>query len=181
MEAPSLWIVRFALLIPAGTALDLAAGAGRHTSHLLERGHQVVAVDRDLSGMEDLRGDPRLEAHELDLESGGPFPLRGRSFSGVIVTRYLYRPILPDLVSAVESGGLLIYETFAVGNERFGPPRNPDFLLKPGELLEAVRGRLRVLAYEDLVVDEPRPAALQRVAARNEWTDATPGGGSDPG
>jgi hypothetical protein len=85
-----------------------------------------------------------------------------------VVVNYLHRPLLPALVSAVAPGGVLIYETFAQGNERFGRPRNPDFLLRPGELLEAVAGRLRVVAYEDLIVAQPRPAAVQRIAAVNE-------------
>jgi SAM-dependent methyltransferase len=162
-------VVRFAGLVPAGGAvLDLACGAGRHTRLFLERGHPVLAVDRDLSGIDDLGRHPQLETLEVDLEDGRPFPLRGRSFAGVIVTNYLHRPILTDLVSAVAPDGVLIYETFARGQERFGRPRNPEFLLEPGELLEAVRGRLRVLAYEDLVVEEPAPAARQRICAVNQ-------------
>jgi SAM-dependent methyltransferase len=148
-----------------GAVLDLACGAGRHTRLFLELGHPVVAVDVDLSGIADLGGNSRLERLELDLEDGGPFPLGGRSFAGVVVTNYLYRPFLPDLVSAVRPGGALIYETYARGHERFGQPTNPDFLLMPGELLEAVRGRLRVVAYEDLIEGEPQPSALQRICA----------------
>jgi hypothetical protein len=91
--------------------------------------------------------------------------LAGRVFDGVVVTNYLYRPILADIVAAVAPGGVLIYETFARGHERFGRPQNRDFLLKPGELLDAVRGELRVAAYEDLVVEEPDPKAVQRIAA----------------
>jgi SAM-dependent methyltransferase len=151
--------------------LDLACGAGRHTRLFLERGHPVLAVDRDLSGIEDLRPHSRLETLEADLEDGRRFPLLGRTFAGVVVTNYLYRPILPDLVSAVAPGGVLIYETFARGQERFGRPHQPEFLLEPGELLEAVRSRLRVLAYEDLVVEEPAPAARQRICARAPATD----------
>ena len=105
---------------------------------------------------------------EADLEDGRPFPFREEAFAGVVVTNYLHRPILADIIAAVAPEGLLIYETFARGNEAFGKPSNPDFLLAPGELLEAVRGRLRVLAYEDLIVDDPKPAAVQRIAARNE-------------
>jgi hypothetical protein len=128
----------------------------------------VVAVDRDLSGVADLRGDPGSELVEADLESGAPPPFAGREFGGVVVTNYLWRPLLGALVAAVAPGGALIYETFARGNERFGHPRNPDFLLEPGELLDAVRGELRVVAYEDVVVDTPRPAAFQRIAAVRE-------------
>ena len=85
---------------------------------------------------------------------------------GIVVANYLHRPLLPTLVESLVAGGLLVYETFARGNERFGKPSNPAFLLAPGELLEAVHGHLRVLAYEDLVVEEPRPAAVQRICAR---------------
>ena len=169
LKAPSPWVVRFAPLVPeAGAVLDLACGRGRHTRFFLERGHSVVAADIDVSGIEDLRGHAHLEAVQADLEDGRPFPLAARRFAGVVVANYLYRPLFPSLVSAVAPGGVLIYETFARGNERFGKPRNPDHLLTPGELLEAVRGALRVVAYEDIVIDEPRPAAVQRICAINE-------------
>jgi SAM-dependent methyltransferase len=107
---------------------------------------------------------PGIEAIAADLEHA-PWPLAGRRFAGVIVTNYLWRPILPEIVAAVAEGGALIYETFALGNERFGKPANPDFLLRDGELLEAVRGKLAVVAYECLEVAEPRPARVQRIAA----------------
>jgi len=146
--------------------LDVACGAGRHCRLLRAAGHTVLAIDRDLGGVEDLRCDPGTELLQRDLEDGGPPPWQPGSFSAVVVTNYLHRPLLPALVAAVASGGLLIYETFAEGNARFGRPSNPAFLLRPGELLAAVLGELRVLAYEDLVIDEPRPAAIQRIAAR---------------
>lgn len=163
------WVRRFSIDVPpGGTVLDLACGVGRHVRHFLGRGHPVVAVDRDLSGLADLGAAPGLERIETDLEDGSPFPLAGRRFAGVVVTNYLFRPHLPDLMAVVGDGGLLIYETFALGNEHFGRPRNPDHLLRPGELVEAVRGQLRVLAYEDLLVEKPKPAALQRICARRE-------------
>jgi SAM-dependent methyltransferase len=160
---PSPWVVRFAPRIPpSGPVLDVAAGGGRHTRYLRERGYKIVAIDRDVTGLADLTD---VELIEADLETGAPFPLAGRRFAGIIVTNYLHRPLLPALVAAVQPGGVLIYETFARGNERFGKPSNPAFLLEPGELLEAVRGRLRVIAYEDLEVQEPKPAMIQRIAA----------------
>ena len=122
-------------------------------------------MDRDRALFED--PPPNVAVLEADLEAG-PWPYAGRRFDGVVVTNYLHRPLLPALVESLERGGLLVYETFATGNERFGKPSNPAFLLRPGELLEAVHGRLRVLAYEDLVVEEPRPAAVQRICARRE-------------
>lgn len=162
---PSEWVVRFAPLVAPGSAvLDIAAGAGRHTRFFLERGHRVVAVDVDPSGLLDLTGHPGLELVEADLESG-PWPFGERTFGAVVVANYLHRPLLVHLVAAVDMNGVLIYETFARGNERFGSPRNPDHLLEPAELLDAVRGRLRVVAYEDTIVDTPRRAALQRICA----------------
>jgi SAM-dependent methyltransferase len=165
---PSEWIARFAgLAPPAGRVLDVAAGSGRHTRFFLERGHPVTAVDRDTSGLADLKDDPALEILEFDLETGASWPFGDREFEAVVATNYLHRPILPDIVGAVAPGGVLLYETFARGQERFGRPQNPDFLLKPGELLDAVRPALRVLAYEDLVLTDPSPRAVQRIAAVN--------------
>ena len=161
------WITRFCGLVPAGgTVLDLACGAGRHVRLFLARGHPVLALDRDTTRLADLAGTPGLEVLQADLERA-PWPLGGRRFAGVVVTNYLHRPILPVIVAAVAPGGALLYETFAAGNERFGRPSNPDFLLRPGELLEAVRGRLTVAAYENLEVEAPRRAVVQRIAAIN--------------
>ncbi len=161
------WITRFGPSVPAdGVVLDVACGGGRHTRWFLDRGSRVVAVDRDLSGVDDLRGDPRVELVECDLEVGAPFPVADRTFSAVVVTNYLWRPILDDVARAVAPGGWLLYETFAVGNERFGHPTNPDFLLRPGELRELARAHgLQVVVYEQLEVIEPRPAMIQRLAA----------------
>lgn len=170
-NVPSAWVARFAPLIPAGGAvLDLACGSGRHARYLMARGHRVTAVDIDLAGVADLAGDARAELIEADLENA-PWPLGGRRFAGVVVTNYLWRALLPLIVAAVAPGGALIYETFARGNERFGKPSNPDFLLKSGELLRAVEGRLSVVAYECLEVAEPRPALVQRIAAVNRPDD----------
>ncbi|MBW3590896.1 MAG: class I SAM-dependent methyltransferase [Actinobacteria bacterium] len=169
LDSPaSPWVRRFAPLAPEGsTVLDLACGAGRHARLFLERDFRVVAVDRDTSHVQDLEGRPGLEVIEVDLEDGRNFPFSGRRFGAVVVTNYLHRPILSDVVGAVAPGGVLIYETFATGNARFDGPSRPDFLLRPAELLEAVKGRLRVVAYEDLVIEDPRPVAVQRIAAVN--------------
>ncbi|HEU5449702.1 MAG TPA: methyltransferase domain-containing protein [Acidimicrobiia bacterium] len=162
----SLWVARFADLVPpGGRVLDVACGAGRHARSFLQQGHPVTAVDRDTSGVADLGEHPEVEVLEFDLEAGKPWPFAGRVFEGVVVTNYLWRPILADIVASVAPGGVLLYETFARGNEQFGHPRNPDFLLRPGELLDAVRGELRVVAYEDRIVEEPDPKAVQRIAA----------------
>lgn len=161
------WIERFAPLVPAGTrVLDVAAGAGRHTRFFAERGHPVLAVDREVGDLVPLaRSHSGIEVVEADLETGQPPPFTGHRFGVVVVTNYLHRPLFPDLIRAVAEDGLLLYETFAVGHERFGPPTNPDYLLRREELLDMVRGRLTVLAYEDLVVDQPRRARMQRICA----------------
>lgn len=165
LDQSSPWVARCLGLVPAGgRVLDLAAGGGRHTRLARARGHAVTAVDIEIAGLADLRGDAGVEILAADLE-GGPWPLGDRRFAGVIVTNYLHRPLLPRLVAAVAEGGALIYETFAIGNEAFGKPSNPNFLLKPGELLDAVRDALTVVAYEHGTIETPRPAVVQRIAA----------------
>jgi SAM-dependent methyltransferase len=165
--APSPWILRFAALVSAGgPVLDLACGAGRHARLVLGRGHPVTAVDRDIGGLADLSGAAGLELVQADLEApGSTFRPPPRRFAGVVVANYLHRPLLPAIVAAVAPGGALLYETFATGNARFGRPANPDFLLRPGELLDAVTGQLWVVAYENLEIEVPRPAMVQRIAA----------------
>jgi histidinol phosphatase-like enzyme (inositol monophosphatase family) len=161
-DAPSDWIVRHARLVPVGgTVLDVAAGRGRHVRLFLERGHPVVAVDRDPQGLD---ARPGLEVVRADLEDGSPWPLGARRFAGIVVTSYLHRPLLPLLVDRLEPGGVLLYETFARGHERIGHPTNPDFLLEPGELLRAVGG-LRVVAFEDVTLPD---RVVQRIAAVRE-------------
>lgn len=164
-ELISSWVGRFDVALPPGPVLDLACGAGRHIRHFRAAGRPVTGVDRDLSGVGELANDPGVELIQADLEAGHAWPLGARQFAVVTVTNYLWRPLLPQIVAAVAPGGWLLYETFAQGHERFGRPRNPNFLLAPGELLEAVRGRLTVVAYEHGVVEQPRPALLQRIAA----------------
>lgn len=160
-------MARFAPLVPAGTAvLDLACGSGRHSRFFLERGHRVLAVDRDPSRLGDLAGHARLEILACDLEDGSKATLFERRFGGIVVTNYLHRPLFAPIAAALAPGGVLIYETFAKGNERFGKPSNPDFLLDRGELLSAFAGPLSIVAYEDVEVEEPRPAAVQRICAR---------------
>lgn len=130
---PSPAIARWAARVRAGgPVLDVAAGGGRHAALFARRGHPVVAVDRDVDALRAL-GEPGVEIVATDLENA-PWPLPGRAFAAVVVVNYLWRPLWPDLLAAVEPGGALLYETFAVGNERFGRPRNPDFLLREGEL-----------------------------------------------
>ena len=151
------------LIAANATVLDVAAGGGRHSRFLAERGHKVTALDRDTSR---LAPHPGVEIVHADLEDGSPWPLPGRTFAAVVVTNYLHRPLFPALLDALAPGGVLLYETFMAGNERFGEPSRPAFLLEDGELLELVRGRLAVTAYEARLISEPRMAMVQRIAAR---------------
>jgi len=162
-HAPSAWVRRFAPLIrPAGQVLDLAAGTGRHTQLLLDMGFRVTAVDRNVAALQPLSG-PHCTVKEIDLEDGADWPLGG-GYDGIVVANYLHRPLFPALAGALAAGGVLMYETFAVGNERFGRPSNPNFLLRPGELLEAF-ATLTLIAFEQGEVAVPRPAVIQRIAA----------------
>ena len=164
-EAPSAWVVRWADRVPAGgRVLDVACGIGRHARYFAARGYPVDAVDRDATALAGLAGVRGVTARDADIE-GGPWPYEGQRFAGIIVTNYLHRPLFAHLLAGLAPGGVLICETFAAGNERYGRPSNPAFLLKPGELLEVVRGRLRVVAYEDLYVTDPKPAMIQRLCA----------------
>ncbi|MDY0882479.1 class I SAM-dependent methyltransferase [Dongia soli] len=167
---PSPWVIRFADTVPQwGPVLDLAAGKGRHARYFKSLGYKVAALDRDVGGLADLAGDPRIEIIAANLEDGSPWPLAGRRFAGIVVANYLHRPLMPYLIQALAPGGVLIYETFALGNERYGRPSNPDFLLRPGELLDyAKQHELTVLGYEQVEMEEPKPAVIQHLAARRE-------------
>lgn len=165
---PSSWVARFAPLAPIGRpVLDLACGSGRHGRLFLEHGHPVVFLDRVIEGVNDLAGRGAVEIVESDLEAAPGWPFADRRFGAVVVTNYLWRPLLPRLAGVIEQGGLLIYETFGRGNEAFSRPRNPDHLLRPGELLEAFAGPLQVVAYECGIRRDPAPRVVQRIAAVN--------------
>ena len=155
-------MTRFAALPAGRTALDLACGGGRHARWLAARGVRVTAVDRDAAAIAALAPVPGVEALCADLE-GAPWPLAARAFDAVIVTNYLHRPLFDAIADAVAPGGRLVYETFALGQARFGRPANPDFLLAPGELLRAFGGRFHILSFEDGI--DARPARVQRLAA----------------
>lgn len=168
--APSPWVQRWSALVPAGaTVLDLACGHGRHLRWFAQRGCRVTGVDRDAAALAASEG--LGEMITADVENGA-WPLPGRRFDAVIVTNYLWRALLPTVVDSVAAGGVLVYETFAAGNETVGKPSNPAFLLRPGELLQACAG-LRIVAYEDGFLDAP-PRFVQRIAAVREGPDAGP-------
>jgi SAM-dependent methyltransferase len=179
VDPPSEWVLRFGLEAPShGRVLDLACGTGRHTRLFLDLGHPVLAVDQDTSWLADIAGSQGLTIIEADLEAAENSPPLGiakAQFDVVVVTNYLHRPLLGWIAGAVSPGGILVYETFAVGNEHFGHPRNPDFLLKSGELLKSVKGVLRVIAYEHGIVERAgKKVVVQRIAAMNLEPSAPP-------
>lgn len=166
-EPASLWIEQYAHLVrKQGTVLDVACGAGRHARLFAAMGMKVTAVDRNAEALAEMTAHTGIATLWADLENAA-WPLPERSFDAVIVTNYLWRPLLPTLAATVAEKGVILYETFARGNERFGKPSNPDFLLAPDELLQHFgpdKG-FHVIAYEDVVLDLPKPACVQRIAA----------------
>lgn len=174
IAAPSPWVRRFAHLVPdAGTVLDLTCGGGRHSRLFLDMGRQVVAIDRDLRYVADLGQRPDVELIQADLEDGSPWPLGDRTFAAVIVVYYVNRPLFRTLLDSLAPGGVFIYESFARGDAAVDWPSKPDHLLASGELLDLVRGRLQVVAYEHGLVespfqDRPYPGIVQRICAVND-------------
>ena len=168
-EAPSAWVQRWSHLVPAGgPVLDVACGHGRHLRWFAQRGHPVTGVDRSpeaITAVADLG-----RAVEADIENG-PWPFAGETFDAVVITNYLWRPLLPQIVASVATGGVLIYETFAAGNETVGKPSRPDFLLQSGELLQVAAG-LHVVAFEDGFTDRPE-RFVQRIAAVRKPPDTS--------
>ncbi len=172
-EPPSAWVQRWSHLVaPGGSVLDVACGHGRHLRWFAQRQHPVVGVDRSPQAIESVAG--LGEVLLADIEAG-PWPYAGRGFAAVVVTNYLWRPLLPAIVAAVAPGGVLLYETFAAGNETVGKPSRPDFLLQPGELLAACQG-LRIVAYEDGFLDPPARFVQRIAAVRPPRDDITPQG-----
>jgi SAM-dependent methyltransferase len=168
--APSPWVCRWSALIRrGGSVLDVACGNGRHLRWLQQQGFAVTGVDRDEPALASLRACGEVIVADIE---NAPWPLTGRRFDAVVVTNYLWRALLPTLREALAPGGTLIYETFAVGNERYGKPSNPAFLLRAGELLEACRD-LEIVAYEDGLLDHPL-RRVQRVVARRQPAEPAP-------
>jgi SAM-dependent methyltransferase len=171
VDAPSDWVRRWARLIRArGRVLDVACGRGRHARYLSGLGCDVLGVDRDPSARDALKDREGVSVLIADIEAG-PWPFESSSFDAVVVTNYLHRPLFPRLIDALRPEGVLIYETFAAGNERYGRPSNPDFLLQPNELLERARP-LRVVAFEQGRVARPKSAVLQRICAIRDGASA---------
>jgi SAM-dependent methyltransferase len=167
---PSPWVTRWSHLIGAGArVLDVACGSGRHVRWFAARGARVTCIDRDAAALEPLHDIAETVVADLECE---PWPLPGARFDAVVCTNYLWRPLLPVLRDSVATGGFLISETFATGNETVGRPSNPDFLLQPGELLEAFAG-LRIVAYEDGFLEAP-PRFVQRAVAGRPAAAAPP-------
>lgn len=156
-EGVSAWVARWAPWVKAGPVLDVACGPGRHAKYFKGLGFEVAAVDRAPAEMEGIR------FVQADIE-GGPWPFPGEQFGAIVVTNYLHRPLFPVLEKALAPDGVLVYETFMLGNERFGKPSNPAFLLRPGELREAFAG-LTELGFEEGEVTTPKPASIQRICA----------------
>jgi SAM-dependent methyltransferase len=163
LQTPSAWVVRWASLVARGPVLDVASGAGRHAKFFVQKGLEVVAVDREDQAI------PGVQFVKANLEDGSPWPFAGRRFGAIVVTNYLHRPLFPAIEAGLADGGVLIYETFMVGNERYGKPSNPNFLLRPGELLEAFRALVPV-AFEQ---GSSGKAVVQRICAiRGDVTSA---------
>lgn len=159
---PSGWVRRFAHLVaPGGAVLDVACGGGRHARFFRDRGHPVTAIDRKLDGM---AGVDDIELVEADLEAA-PWPLPGQRFAGIVVTNYLHRPLLAGLAEALAPGGVLLYETFVVGQGEFGRPSSENYLLRPNELLRVFEPTLTIVGFEHGIDYAPNPKAVQRLAA----------------
>jgi SAM-dependent methyltransferase len=166
MIPPSAWVERhLPRVVPGGRMLDLACGSGRHVRLMARCGHPVLAVDRDAGALAALAGVSGVTVLAADLE-GDDWPLAGERFAGIVVTNYLWRPRLADLCALLAPGGVLIYETFMAGNEAYGKPSNPDFLLRSGELREVVRSAgLREVDFVEGYVATPKPAMRQAICA----------------
>ena len=165
-EPPSDWIVRWAYLVPTGArVLDLACGGGRHARFFAARGNPVTACDRDAAPFAGLSTVGGIAVRQADLEDGNPWPFADAQFGAIVVTNYLHRPLFAPIAGTLVKGGVLLYETFVSGNERYGKPSNPRFLLEKDELLTAFGSGLVVVAFEQGRVTRAKPALIQRLCA----------------
>ena len=170
-EPTSTWVASWSHLLPAGcSVLDVACGHGRHMRHFAELGHPVTGVDRNPEAVAAVA--PLGEAICADIENG-PWPLAGRAFGGVIVTNYQWRPLWPQILESLAPHGVLIYETFSIGNETVGKPSRPDFLLQQGELLNVCKD-LRIVAFQEVFIAEPDRFVQRIVAVRETNGTQTP-------
>jgi SAM-dependent methyltransferase len=175
--SPSSWVLRFAALVADGArVLDVACGHGRHSRWFAARACEVVAVDRDAALLDQLSSVAGITCVKADIEAD-PWPFEDEKFDAIVVTNYLHRALFPHLLRSLADDGVLLYETFARGNESYGKPSNPDFLLAEGELLSLVGGALIVVAFEQGRIDHGRPAVVQRLAGvgrRRRWPPELP-------
>ena len=181
-QMPSPWMTRHADLIKAGSSLlDVACGRGRHAKFFARRGARVTAVDRDDAALASFRGFHDIVQERRDLEKD-PWPYAPESFDCIVVCNYLWRPSGNALLATLKPGGLLLYETFMVGNERFGKPSRPEFLLRSSELLYWIEGAFDALAFDqspEFGAGGVAVAMKQKIAAtkhfREPLVEATPG------
>jgi SAM-dependent methyltransferase len=163
LAEPSPWVVKHLPLIKkGGRVLDLACGNGRHAIWIAQQGYQVDAIDRDVQAVSGMLDMDNINVQILDIEAG-EWPGPGQKYDGIVVSRYLYRPLLTSLPEILNSGGVLIYETFMVGNERYGKPGNPNFLLSSNELLSVYSPLLSIISFEQVEESNPKPAVIQRI------------------
>ncbi len=172
IATPSAWLLRWAHLIARdGAVLDVACGSGRHLRWLAAQGFSVCGVDRDATAVAPLMALADITVADIE---NGPWPYGERQFAGIVVTNYLWRPLVPVIAAALAPGGVLIHETFAIGHQTIGRPSNPDFLLRPGELADAALSTgLRIVAFEDGYESAPERFVQRIVAVRPPATSAT--------
>jgi SAM-dependent methyltransferase len=170
VSEPSEWVRRYAPLIKqGGRILDLAAGSGRNARWLAEQGYLVEAVDRDAAALDSMQGLANISLQLADLENAA-WPYGNQRFDGIVVCRYLYRPLLSLLAASLATQGVLIYETFMAGHEAYGRPQNPEFLLRPNELLQAFVPELTPVAFEQGLITNPQTAVIQRICLVKDST-----------
>ena len=168
-SGPVEWVRRHSETIRQyGSVLDLACGRGRHTRFLLEQGYKVTAIDRDVSQLSIAQETDNLKIIEHDLEGSARWPFVAKAFDGIVAVNYLSRPLFPKIIDGLAHNGILIYQTFAIGNAKFGRPRNPDFLLRENELLDAFAQRLTVVEFHQGYIEKPSPAIVQRICCINQ-------------
>jgi SAM-dependent methyltransferase len=162
------WVRKYISLVPSKKlVLDLACGSGRNTRFLLDQGYTVVALDKDVSQLADISGNPNLTKYKFDIETNDKLPFDKHEFAGIVVTNYLHRPLFEDLTKTLSYGGVLIYQTFMIGNEAYGRPSNPSFLLKINELNDVFANKLDVVAFEQGYEENPKPSVVQKICAVN--------------